>query len=238
MLPIGAICAKLLLEAGAVAEPILPPGIKLGSPLYCAARNANGNTLLKYLMTYGAQVDSTGADGNTALSHVSRIDSVRFFVLLLDYNADLNAANFNQQVSLTTAIMYNIHGVLELLLQHWEEFSACLRLKGPHLREITALYADVETVNLLAETNRFNSKHDANHSLRDFAKGLTERIDVADELIHAFDKLLLLLKEYSKGPRSRESFTEKDFHSNFLFWLPCMSLKSLRPMLVSRGMGM
>lgn len=60
------LCVKLLLEAGAVAEPILPPGIKLGSPLNCAARNTKDPTLLKYLLTYGAQVDSTGIDGNTA----------------------------------------------------------------------------------------------------------------------------------------------------------------------------
>jgi len=89
------LCVKLLLEAGAVAEPILPPGVKLGSPLNCAARNTKDPTLLKYLLTYGAQVDSTGVDGNTALTHASRTDNVRFAVLLLDYNADLNAANIN-----------------------------------------------------------------------------------------------------------------------------------------------
>lgn len=63
------LCVKLLLEAGVVAEPILPSGIKLGSPLNCAARNTKDLTLLKYLLTYGAQVDSTGVDGNTALIH-------------------------------------------------------------------------------------------------------------------------------------------------------------------------
>lgn len=108
------LCVKLLLEAGAVAEPVLPPGIKLGSPLNCAARNTKDPTFLKYLLTYGAQVDSTGVDGNTALIHASRTDNVRFAVLLLDYNADLNAININQQTPLTTAIMYNSHRVLEL----------------------------------------------------------------------------------------------------------------------------
>lgn len=200
---------KLLLEAGAVAEPILPPGIKLGSPLNCAARNTKDPTLLKYLLTYGAQVDSTGVDGNTALTHASRTDNVRFALLLLDYNADLNAANINQQTPLTTAIMYNSHGVLELLLEHWEEFSTCPRLKGPNLLEITALYADVKTVNLLAETNHFKLKYDANYSLTDFAKRLTERVDVTDELIHAFDVFLLVLNENPERPRSRESLVEK-----------------------------
>lgn len=203
------LCVKLLLEAGAVAEPILPPGIKLGSPLNCAARNSKDPTLLKYLLTYGAQVDGTGVDGNTALTHASRTDNVRFAVLLLDYNADLNAANINEQTPLTTAIMYNSHGVLELLLEHWEEFSTCPRLKGPNLLEITALYADVETVNLLAKTNHFKLKYDADYSLRDFAKRLTERVDITDELIHAFDVFLYVLNENPERPRSRESSMEK-----------------------------
>ena len=111
--------------------------------------------------------------------------------------------------------MYNIHGILELLLEHWEEFNACLRLRGPNLLEITALSADIETVNLLAETNQFNSKHDANHGLRNFAKCLTERTNVTDESIHAFDELLLVLNENSKRPRSRESFMENGFLEQF-----------------------
>lgn len=203
------LCVKLLLEAGAIAEPRLPPGIKLGNPLNCAARNTKDPTLLKYLLTYGAQVDSTGVDGNTALIHASRTDNVRFAVLLLDYNADLNAANINQQTPLTTAIMYNSHGVLELLLEHWEEFSACPRLKGPNLLETAALYADVETVNLLAETNPFKLEYDAEYSPRDFARCLNERVDVTDELIHAFDELLLILNENPERPRSTESLMEK-----------------------------
>ncbi len=66
-------------------------------------------------------------------------DNVRFAILLLDYNVDLNATNINHQTPLTTAIMYNSHQVLELFLVHWEEFSTCPRLKGPNLLEITAL---------------------------------------------------------------------------------------------------
>lgn len=33
-------CVRLLLEAGALPDPELPPGIKFGTPLNCAARNA------------------------------------------------------------------------------------------------------------------------------------------------------------------------------------------------------
>lgn len=203
------LCVKLLLKAGAMAEPNLPPGIKLGSPLNCAARNAKDPALLKYLLTYGAQVDSTGIDGNTALIHASRTDNFRFAILLLDYNADLNAANINQQTPLTTAIMYNSHGILKLLLEHWEEFSTCPRLKGPNLLEIAALYADVETLGMLAAADHLKLEYDASFSLRDFAKRLTERVDVTDELIEAFDNLLYILNANPGRPRSTESSLEK-----------------------------
>lgn len=105
--------------------------------------------------------------------------------------------------------MYNSHGVLELLLGNWEEFSMCPRLKGPNLLEIAALYADVETVKLLAETDRFRLKYDAKYSLREFAKRLTERVDVTNELIQAFDELLLIFNENPERPKSKEILVKK-----------------------------
>ena len=206
------LCVKLLLEAGAWAEPVLPPGIKLGSPLNCAARNSEDPTLLQYLLTYGAQVDGTGVDGNTALIHAARKDNVRFAILLLDYNANINAVNINRQTPLTTAIMYNSHGVLELLLGHWEEFSTCPRLQGFNLLETTALYADVETVNILAQTtNHFKLKFDAKkYSLSEFAKRLTERVDVTNDLVDAFDELLFILNEIPPArPKNKDILVEK-----------------------------
>lgn len=205
------LCVKLLLEAGALAEPILPPGFKQGSPLNCAARNTEDPTILKYLLTHGAHVDGTGVDGNTALIHAARTDNVRFAVLLLDYNANINATSITQHTPLTTAITYNSHRVLKLLLERWEEFSTCPRLQGPHLLEITALYGDVETVKLLTTADHFQLKYDENYSLRDFAKRLTERADVTDELVQAFDKLLLVLQDdpSPERPRSRDSLVDE-----------------------------
>ena len=204
------LCVKLLLEAGAWAEPVLPPGIKLGSPLNCAARNSEDPTLLQYLLTHGAQVDGTGVDGNTALIHAARKDNVRFAMLLLDYNANINAVNINRQTPLTTAIMYNSHVVPELLLAHWEEFSTCPRLQGFNLLETTALYADVETVNILAQTNHFKLKYDAKYSLREFAKWLIERVDVTNDLVDVFDELLFILNEIpSAQPKTKDILVEK-----------------------------
>ena len=75
------LCVKLLLEAGAATEPVFLPGTKIGTSLNCAARNSQGPNLLNNLLTYGAQVDSTGADNNTALYYASRKNNVRFAVV-------------------------------------------------------------------------------------------------------------------------------------------------------------
>ena len=89
--------------------------------------------------------------------------------------------------------MYDRHGFFSLLLERWEEFSTCPHLEGLRLFEITALYADVETAKLLAEIDYKKLRYDAKYPLRDFAKRVTERADVTDESIKAFDELLLVL---------------------------------------------
>ncbi|KUJ19420.1 ankyrin [Mollisia scopiformis] len=202
------LCVRLLLEAGALAEPKLPPGVKLGSPLNCAARNARDPVLLKYLLTYGADVDSTGVDGNTALIHAARLDNVSFAILLLDNNANVNAISITAATPLTTAITYNSHRVLQLLLDRWDEYTECPRLKGPHLLQITALYADLETVKILTATDHVKLNYDDNFTLGDFAKRSANRLDVTDELIEAFDDLLLVCKQKPPGKQSTENLME------------------------------
>ena len=116
-------------------------------------------------MTYGDQVDSTGVDKNPALNHASRKDYIRFAILLLDSGADVNAAKINQRTPVTTAIMYDGHGFFNLLLERWEEFSSCPYLEPLHLIEISALYADIETVKLLAEIDHKKLRYAAKYLL-------------------------------------------------------------------------
>lgn len=71
------------------------------------------------------------------------------------------------------------------------------------------LYTDVEIVNLLGKTNYFKSKYDAHYCLRDFEKCLTERVNVTDELIHAFDELFFVLNKNPERPKSREILVDK-----------------------------
>jgi hypothetical protein len=203
-------CVRLLLEANAEPDPQLPPGVKLGSPLNCAARNTDDPLLLKYLLDFGADVENSGVDCKTSLIHAARTDNVAFAMLLLDYQADINAMSTASHTPLTTAIIYNSHKVLRLLLDRWEGYKECPRLKGPHLLEVVALYADVETAEILTETNHLKLKYDKDYTMGNFVKSLLARSDVTDELVQAFDNLLTVIREQPRK-MSIDSMMEKGF---------------------------
>ena len=189
-----ATCVRLLLEAGADPDIASAHGYKVGNPLNVAARNASDPLVLKTLLDFGADVDSCGIDGMTGLIHAARRDNASFGILLLEYGANINATSAAGQTPLTTAVAYNSHNILRLLLDRWFEYSECPRLTGPHLLQIVALYADVETISILINTDHFRLKYDSSYALGDFAKRLSERSDATEKLILAFEELLLVIK--------------------------------------------
>lgn len=206
-------CVRLLLEAGADPDIAASYGHKVGNPLNVAARNASDPLILKTLLDFGADVDSAGVDGTTALIHAARKDNANFATVLLEYGADLNALSTAGQTPLTTAVIFNSHNVLQLLLDRWFEYSECPRLKGPHLLQIVALYADARTMAILTSTDHLVLNYDANYTLGDFASRLNERPDATEKLIHAFEDLLSVI---NKGPelcRSPDSMMESGLAS-------------------------
>ncbi|KAM0517681.1 hypothetical protein ACHAPE_004654 [Trichoderma viride] len=201
-------CVRLLLDAGADPDPSLPSGIKKGSPLNVAARNANDALLVKILLAFGADVNQAGVDGKTALFYAAQKDDARLAILLLEYGAEINVFSSTGDTPLTTAITHNSHHVLQLLLERWHEYFECLRLKGPHLLNITALYADLETIDILASSSHFRLKYDRHYALGDFRKTLRDRKDVTDKLSFAFDELLRVVEGASHVAESDESLLE------------------------------
>lgn len=191
-----AACVRLLLEAGAKPDPTLI-GLKMqrGSPLNCAARIASDPLVLKTLLDFGANIESCGAEGRTSLLHAARNDNVDFAVLLLNHGADINAVSTTTQTALTTAVTHNSHNVLQLLLDRWQEYSSCPRLKGPHLLQITALYADLETIKILTCVDHFALSYDKDYASSDFASRLRDRPGVIDELKDAFADLLSVVND-------------------------------------------
>ena len=206
-------CVRLLLEAGADPDIAASHGHKVGNPLNVAARNASDPLILKTLLDFGADVDSAGVDGTTALIHAARKHNVNFATLLLEYGANINVVSTAGQTPLTTAVIFNSHNVLQLLLDRWFEYSECPRLKGPHLLQIVALYADVRTMAILMGADHLVIKYDANYTLGDFASRLNERPDATEKLIQAFEDLLSVINKGPELHRSPESMMESGLAS-------------------------
>ncbi|KAH8432453.1 uncharacterized protein LDX57_010089 [Aspergillus melleus] len=212
------VAVRLLLEAGALTDFQKPGCEKKGSPLNCAARNATDVLLLKSLLDFGADVDSSGTDGKTSLIHAARTDNASFAMLLLEYGANINALSADGSSPLTTAITYNSHNVLRLILDRWHEYSVCPRLKGPHLLQIAALYADLETIRILAATDHFRMKYDKQYTLGDFGNRLRQRPDLTEDLAFAFDDLLSIINQMPTEGESSVRLMESGF-------IPCLSLR-------------
>ncbi|MCJ1393405.1 hypothetical protein MMC18_006279 [Xylographa bjoerkii] len=89
---IRTLCVRLLLQAGTDPNPDLPlpNGIKFGSPLNCAARNASDVLLLKTLLELNADIEASNVDGVTPLLQLACSNSASHAMILLDYGANIN----------------------------------------------------------------------------------------------------------------------------------------------------
>lgn len=190
-----AVCTRLLLDAHARTDPVLPAGMKIGSPLNCAARNADDPAVIELLLQYGADPDATGTDCRTPLIHAARKNKADFALLLLEYGANINAVGTDGQTPLTTAIINNSHDVLSLLLSRWHEYSSCPRLSGPHLIRTVAQYADPRTIDILRETDHFRLRYDKDYSTGDFEAIIRERYDADEKLMVAFDTFMETIRQ-------------------------------------------
>jgi ankyrin repeat protein len=204
-------CVRLLLEAGAYPDAPLPLDVKKGSPLNVAARRSNDISLIKSLLDFGADVESCGVDGITSLIHVARTDNASFAILLLEYGANINAISVAGTTPLTTAITHNSHKVLRLIVDRWYEYTDCPRLKGPHLLRIAALYADVETLQILASIEHLRVRQDRNYAIGDFADWLRQRADHTEKLSAAFEELLEVINSAPDARKGQDDLAEAGF---------------------------
>lgn len=204
------VCVRLLLEAGADPDPPLPEGIRVGSGLNCAARNATNPLVMKLLLDFGADVEASGVENTTPLIHAAQKDKANFAILLLEYGANIHATTALGQTPLTTAITHNSHKVLQLLLDRWVEYSECPRLQRTHLLQIAATYADIATIEILKRTDHFALNYDRSDIAVDLATLLHKRWDASEKLSLAFEELIhqLINQQPDAGgdsPRSTRS---------------------------------
>lgn len=209
------VCVRLLLEAGALPDPILPQGIKFGTPLNCAARNSRDPMLVKTLLDFNANIEACGVDGFTPLLHVARGNSATHAMLLLEYGANINALSVSGQTPLTVAIQYNNSTVLKLLLDRWSEYNECPRLKGPHLLEIVAQYATSETMQILAAAEHLRARTDNSYLMAQYTQILDKRLDSSDKLRLAFVDLISVLRSDAASSRNIECRMESGLLARF-----------------------
>lgn len=190
-----AICTRLLLDAHAMTDPMLPDGMMIGSPLNCAARNAHDPAVIELLLQYGANPDATGVDRRTPLIHAARKNKASFAIVLLEYGANINAVASDGQTPLTTAIIHNSHDVLSLLLGRWHEYSSCPRLSGPHVIRVMAQYADARTIDIMSQTDHFRLRYDKDYSTGDFEAIIRARYDADEKLQAAFAEFMNTIRQ-------------------------------------------
>jgi ankyrin repeat protein len=163
--------------------------------LNCAARNASDPLLIKTLLNFGADVDACGVDGRTALIHAARINKADFALLLIQGGANINHTSSAGHTPLTTAVVFNSHDVLKLLLGRGKDYETCPRLKWPHLIELTAQYADLEAIMILNSTDHFKLKFDSKYiSMNDYEPILAKRHNMSDGLKGLFANFFSLLR--------------------------------------------
>ncbi|KAI0455479.1 ankyrin repeat-containing domain protein [Xylaria acuta] len=185
-----AVCTHLLLDAHARTDPVLPPGVKIGTPLNCAARNADDPAVIELLLQYGANPDAIGVDRRTPLIHAARKNKADFAHLLLEYGANINAVASDGQTPLTTAIINNSHDVLAMLLDRWDEYSACPHLSGPNLLRVASQYGDYRTIEILSKTDHLRLRYNCEYSEGGFEEIIKLRHDMDEKLLAAFRNLL------------------------------------------------
>lgn len=135
---------RIILEARADPNPVVPEGLFRSSPLI-AASIGNKPNMIKLLIEKGADINATNPEALTVLQAVIKAQNVECAKFLLDCGADLGYISKNGHSALTTAIIYNSHAVLELFINEYHTS----HLKGLQLLPHIARSADAETMSML-----------------------------------------------------------------------------------------
>lgn len=90
-----------------------------------------------------------------------------------------------------------------------EEYSECLRLKGPHLLDLAAMYADAETIHILSKSNHLRMWIDDAYTVGEFRERIREHAGVTAEIIEEFDILLDTLQRAANSTKSLEEIMEQ-----------------------------
>lgn len=188
-------CVRVLLEGGAETDPVLHnSGVVRSTPLLCSANEADDILVLKTLLDFGANIEATNRKGETPLLIVARSKPVTYTALLLAYGANVRARDKAGRSVLATAIMYNNHDVLRMLLDRWFRYTACPKLRNLDILHVAAEYADVETLRILIVAGHWGLRADERDTRGFLARELMgSRKDENREELEALFRTLLMV---------------------------------------------
>lgn len=132
-----------------------------------------------------------------------------------EYGANINATSVCGQTPLTVAIQYNNYTVLKLLLERWSDYNECPRLKGPHLLEVVAQYADTRTMQILAAAEHLRARNDQSYIMAQYKQRLEKRLDKSEKLLRAFDDLVSILRSDAANSYNVEKQMESGLLDRF-----------------------
>jgi ankyrin repeat protein len=134
---------RILLDAGANPNPIVPERHRRSSPLIAASFGGRKG-MMKQLIYRQAKIDACNPEGRTALQAVASIDNVACADILLGAGANPVDISSNGYSAITTAIAFNSHAVLQFFLKRCGN-----HLKELRIDQIILVFADTSTTGIL-----------------------------------------------------------------------------------------
>jgi len=105
--------------------------------------------------------------------------------------ADPNARAKDRMTPLTTALASNNHGVLQILLDRWDQDGAWSGQSALEILNVAAYYADLDSIGMLSATAHLKHCEDKQNVLAArTSERMRNRPNVSEELVAAFENLL------------------------------------------------
>jgi hypothetical protein len=119
------------------------------TPLHIAALYEDGQVHIRVLVDYKADVNSRDNDGSTPLHEAARIGYPENVQCLLEAGAAIDAVDEYGSTPIDSAIIWNRHVALVLLLQHCDQENLSGKMVSDRTLVNAAFYAEIETLEIL-----------------------------------------------------------------------------------------
>jgi ankyrin repeat protein len=143
---------RIILEAGANPDPVIPESMCRSSPLTAAAFGGLVE-MIELLLSHGANVDACNPEGRTALHTVASRQTVECAKPLLASGADMHLVSKSGLSPFMTAIVCNNHAVLRYFIVE----CSTKFLVDARLLCIIAGHADRKTILILVTRDTWKS---------------------------------------------------------------------------------